>query len=103
MNYKKKLLVISQGYWPEHFPINDLVESIHRDKEFEISVLTGYPNYPEGRIYKWYEKNFFSKRYDKHPTGYKIFRVPIMKDKNSKISMFSYLSFIIMGIVMSLY
>ena len=103
MNYKKKLLVISQGYWPEHFPINDLVESIHRDKEFEISVLTGYPNYPEGRIYKGYEKNFFSKRYDNHSTGYKIFRVPIIRRiKNSKISIiFNYLSFIIMGIVMS--
>ena len=103
MNYKKKILVISQGYWPEHFPINQLVESFYRDKKIEISVLTGFPNYPEGKIYKGYEKNFFSKIYDKHSSGYDIFRFPIFRRrKNSKISViFNYLSFIVMGILFS--
>ena len=99
MNYKKKILIISQGYWPEHFPINQLVDSFHVDKKVEVSVLTGFPNYPEGKIYKGYEKNFFNKINDKHPKGYKIFRVPLIRRrKNSKISVvLNYLSFIIMG------
>ena len=99
MNYKKKILVISQGYWPEHFPINQLADSFHEDKKIEISVLTGFPNYPEGKIYKGYEKNFFNKIYDIHPKGYKIFRVPLIRRrKNSKISVvLNYLSFIVMG------
>ncbi len=100
MSYKKKLLIVSQGYWPEHFPINELVNSIHNDEKVEVSVLTGYPNYPDGKIYKGYEKNYLKKLYDKHPCGYNIFRVPVIRRvKNSKISViFNYLSFIIMGI-----
>ena len=100
MSYKKKLLIISQGYWPEHFPINELVNSIHNEKKIEVSVLTGYPNYPDGKIYRGYEKNFLKKLNDKHPSGYNIFRVPVIRRvKNSKISIiFNYLSFIIMGI-----
>ena len=103
MNYKKKILIISQGYWPEHFPINQLIDSVHKDKKIEISVLTGFPNYPEGKIFKGYEKNFFNKFHDKHPSGYNIFRVPILRRiKNSKISVFfNYLSFIVMGILLS--
>ena len=103
MNFKKKILVISQGYWPEHFPINYLVDNLYKDKKIEISVLTGFPNYPEGKIYKGYEKNFFKKINDKHPSGYSIFRVPVLRRvKNSKISVIlNYLSFILMGIFLS--
>jgi len=99
VNYKKKILIISQGYWPEHFPINQLADSFHEDKKIGISVLTGFPNYPEGKIYKGYEKNFFKKIYDIHPKGYKIFRIPLIRRrKNSKISVvLNYLSFIVMG------
>ena len=101
MNYKKKILVISQGYWPEQFPINQLVESFYKDKKVDVSILTGFPNYPEGKIYKGYEKNFINKMHDKHPSGYDIFRVPIIRRiKNNKISIiFNYLSFIVMGII----
>jgi len=103
VSYKKKILIISQGYWPEHFPINELVNVIHKDNKFEVSVLTGYPNYPEGKIYRGYEKNYLKKLYDKHLSGYNIFRVPVFRrKKNSKISIiFNYLSFIVMGIIFS--
>ena len=103
MNFKKKILIISQGYWPEHFPINHLVDNLHKDKKVEITVLTGFPNYPEGKIYKGYEKNFFKKIHDKHPSGYSIFRVPVFRRiKNSKMSVIlNYLSFILMGIFLS--
>lgn len=103
MNFKKKILIISQGYWPEHFPINHLVDNLYKDKKIEITVLTGFPNYPEGKIYKGYEKNFFKKIHDKHPSGYSIFRVPVFRRiRNSKISVIlNYLSFILMGIFLS--
>ena len=79
MNYKKKILVVSQGYWPEHFPINEFANAIHADKNIDVSVLTGFPNYPEGKIYNGYEKNFFKKIKDKHPSGYSIYRIPIIR------------------------
>ena len=103
MSYKKKILIVSQGYWPEHFPVNQLVDSLYDDKKVEVSVLTGFPNYPDGKIYNGYEKNFIKKFYDKHPKGYKIFRIPIIRrKKNNKLSVvFNYLSFIIMGTILA--
>ena len=46
------------------------------------------------------KKTYLKKLNDKHPCGYNIFRVPVIRRvKNSKISIiFNYLSFIIMGI-----
>lgn len=43
------ILVISQYFYPENFRINDLVEAL-AERGHEITVLTGLPNYPSGRI-----------------------------------------------------
>ena len=103
MKYKTKILIISQGFWPEHFPINEFVKTLSTEKDLEISVLTGFPNYPEGKIFRGYEKNYLKKIFDKNPAGYNIFRIPIIRRvKNSKISIvFNYLSFIFVGVLLS--
>lgn len=44
-----RVLVVSQYFWPENFRINDLVTELER-RGHEVAVLTGVPNYPEGRI-----------------------------------------------------
>lgn len=50
-----KILVICQHYYPEPFRISDICEElVHRGHEVE--VVTGVPNYPEGIVYKGYEK-----------------------------------------------
>ena len=46
----KKILLISQGFWPEIFPINTIVNELSKSN-FEIDVLTGYPNYPKGNFF----------------------------------------------------
>jgi glycosyltransferase involved in cell wall biosynthesis len=48
-----KILIITQYFWPENFKINDFAESFQR-KGHDITVLTGIPNYPEGRFYDGY-------------------------------------------------
>ena len=50
----KKILVISQGFWPEIFPINTIVNELSKSN-FEIDVLTGYPNYPKGNFFSGYK------------------------------------------------
>ena len=45
-----RLLVVSQYFWPENFRINDLVDALVQ-RGHEVTVLTGYPNYPEGEIF----------------------------------------------------
>lgn len=54
-----KILVICQCYYPEQFRINDICEELVKQKN-EVTVLTGLPNYPEGKVPKEYR--FFRKR-----------------------------------------
>ena len=44
-----KLLVVTQYFWPENFRINDLVAEMVR-RGHKVTVLTGIPNYPEGKV-----------------------------------------------------
>jgi glycosyltransferase involved in cell wall biosynthesis len=48
------LLIVTQYFWPESFIINDLVKTL-RDQGHTITVATGKPNYPEGRIFDGYQ------------------------------------------------
>ena len=46
-----KVLIVSQFFWPENFRINDLAKELNQ-RDHEVTVLTGIPNYPSG---KWFE------------------------------------------------
>lgn len=54
----KRILVITQYFYPENFRINDLVLEL-KNRGHEITVLTGLPNYPKGEYFEGYsvEKN----------------------------------------------
>jgi glycosyltransferase involved in cell wall biosynthesis len=54
-----KILIVTQYFWPENFKITDLAIAL-KGLNHEVTVLTGKPNYPEGKFYKGY--NFFNKR-----------------------------------------
>jgi glycosyltransferase involved in cell wall biosynthesis len=47
------LLIVSQYFWPESFRINDLARRLSA-QGVNVSVLTGNPNYPEGRTFQGY-------------------------------------------------
>ena len=69
-----KLLVVSQYFWPENFRINDLAVGL-AERGHEVTVLTGKPNYPEGRFFASY--GFFRHaRDDFH--GVDVVRVPLV-------------------------
>ena len=52
-NRKKRILVVTQNFYPESFGINDIVANLVKEG-FEVDVLTGLPNYPQGKFYKGY-------------------------------------------------
>ncbi len=54
-----KLLFVCQYYYPEQFRINDITEELVK-LGHDVTVLTGLPNYPEGKIHKDY--HFFKRR-----------------------------------------
>ena len=69
-----KILIVSQYFWPENFRINGVAKALHR-AGCEVTVLTGQPNYPEGRIFAGYR----AWRTDRelHPSGFQILRAPL--------------------------
>lgn len=48
-----RLLVVTQYFWPENFRINDLVSELAK-RGHQITVLTGKPNYPDGKVFPEY-------------------------------------------------
>ena len=53
MPSQKKILVVTQHFWPENFRINDIVEGFLQDG-IAVDVLCGLPNYPKGKWFPGY-------------------------------------------------
>ncbi len=92
-----RILVISQYFWPETFRINDIVKHL-KENNHHVDILTGEPNYPEGKLFFEYIKN--KKKFSSY-YGASIFRVPvILRGKGNELSLLlNYISFIFFGIV----
>lgn len=50
-----KILMVCQYYYPEPFRISDICETLAKNGH-DVTVLTGLPNYPEGKIYDNYRR-----------------------------------------------
>ena len=48
-----RILIITQYFWPENFKINSLVLELNNNGH-DVTVLTGLPNYPTGKISSGY-------------------------------------------------
>jgi len=92
------ILIVTQYFWPESFRINDLALGL-KEKGHHITVLTGIPNYPEGRFFSGY--GFLKKRVEDYQ-GIKVFRAPLLPRGNGgPISLvLNYLSFAICASIM---
>ncbi len=66
-----KILVVSQYFYPETFRVNTLCAELVR-RGHDVTVLTGYPQYPQGKIYDGYG---FNKPYETEWNGVKIERI----------------------------
>ncbi|MBP1154394.1 MULTISPECIES: glycosyltransferase family 4 protein [unclassified Paenibacillus] len=93
---KKHILVISQYFYPEQFRINDIcTEWVKRG--YKVTVITGIPNYPQGKYYDGY--GLFKKRKETY-NGIEIIRIPIIPRGNNPIMLvLNYLSFVLSGLI----
>lgn len=91
---KKHILVISQYFYPEQFRINDMcAEWVKRG--YKVTVLTGYPNYPQGKYYEGY--GWFKKTKERW-NGVDIIRIPLTARGQGSIKLAAnYFSFVISG------
>lgn len=86
-----RILVVSQYFWPENFRVNDLVSEFCKHGH-DVTVLTGYPNYPSGIIFPEFKSNPSSyARFQKA----NVLRMPVISRGNSNLKLLmNYISFV---------
>lgn len=92
-----RILIVGQYFWPENFRINEVAESLVR-AGCTVGVLTGPPNYPDGKVFAGYAAASF--RFERRG-GVSIHRVPLVpRGKGSALRLIlNYLSFVISACV----
>lgn len=85
-----KILVVCQYYSPEPFRISDICEALV-NKGHEVTVLTGLPNYPEGKVLSEYKRG---KKRNEVLNGVKLIRSFEIGRGNNSLKLFlNYISF----------
>lgn len=90
-----KLLLSTQYFWPESFSINEVARTLVK-RGIELVVMTGKPNYPEGKMFPGYAPLTLDRE---DYQGIRIRRVPIITRgiRNPLRLALNYLSFIVSG------
>jgi glycosyltransferase involved in cell wall biosynthesis len=96
-----RILVVSQYFWPEEFKINDLCLGL-KERGHEVTVLTGLPNYPQGKLYEGY--TLFNKTKEMW-NGIPVHRSWLLTRGNNKGARLAlnYLSFAILASIKALF
>ena len=87
-----RVLIVSQYYPPEAVPLPaDLAHGLAA-RGHQVKVLTGYPNYPSGRIFSGYRQRW---RHTERDGAVAVHRVPLFADHSPSAvrRMLNYLSF----------
>ena len=98
----KRILIYTNHYFPEQFKINDVVNWLN-EENYDIRVVTGFPNYPSGKIYKGY--GLFSKISSKVTDTLIINRLPLIpRGSGSNLMLaINYFSYFISSMLFTFY
>jgi glycosyltransferase involved in cell wall biosynthesis len=97
----KKILIVTECFYPEEFKINDVALS-WKNKGFDVDVLTLSPSYPLGKIYHGYKNKIYSKCEWQGINVYRVHAVLGYKDSTLK-KILKYVNFMILGSIVSLF
>ena len=76
---EKKLLIVTQHFWPEAFRVNDLAAGFI-ERGWQVDVLCGLPNYPKGEWFSGYR--YTGPRRETHD-GVNIYRAGEIRRKGN--------------------
>ena len=86
MPSQKKILVVTQHFWPENFRINDIVEGFLQDG-IAVDVLCGLPNYPKG---EWFPGYSAAGPFEEEWHGARLYRCKeVPRRGNTSVNIFS--------------
>lgn len=88
----KRVLLVAQNFYPEFFKSNDIASELVA-RGYDVDVLTGIPNYPEGVFPKGY--GVFKRRIDDYKGAkvYRVFQIPRGRRATGVRLAINYLSF----------
>lgn len=89
-----RFLIVTQYFWPENFRVNDLAGALVA-RGHHVTVLTGQPNYPDGRIFDAFraKPGAFLQHH-----GAEIVRVPLLARRRGSLRLvLNYASFVVTG------
>jgi glycosyltransferase involved in cell wall biosynthesis len=94
-----RILILSQHFWPEHFPINDVARTLAKQSHV-VTVGTGKPNYPDGVVFDGYSPRG-TQREALPGTDVDVVRVPLRPRGSSSAGELirNYLSYIWNGLI----
>jgi glycosyltransferase involved in cell wall biosynthesis len=97
----KKILIVTECFYPEEFKINDIALS-WKNKGYDVDVLTLVPTYPLGKVLLGYKNGFFRK--DEYQ-GINIFRIHAVTGyRDSAVKkIFKYINFMIFGSIVAIF
>lgn len=93
-----KILVVSQYFFPENFIINDLSLKL-AELGHSVTVVTGKPNYPAGKIAPGYRRKGIQR--ETFGENIELFRIPLRpRGTGTAAALFlNYVSFVISGLL----
>ena len=100
MVMKKKVLIVTECFYPEEFKINDVALE-WKKKGYDVDILTTVPTYPASKIYDGYENKWYQ---NDNWNGINIHRVKAVTGYKSSLfkKLLKYFSFMILGSFLSL-
>lgn len=98
---RKKILIVSECFYPEEFKINDVAFK-WSSLGYDVDVLTMVPSYPFGKIFSGYKNKIFSQNNFKGVTVHRIYTITGYKNSFFK-KILRFLNFSILGSVYALY
>ena len=94
MSKPKHILVVTQYFYPEPFRINDMCQEWVK-RGYKVTVVTGIPNYPQGKFYDGYG---YGKNRKETWNGVDIIRIPLIPRGHNAIGLVcNYFSFVVSG------
>jgi len=92
---KKKILIISEVFFPEEFKINDIAEYWIKNG-YKVDVLTLNPSYPESQIFDGYRNSLISRTRQRNINIFRLLTITGYKKSKLK-KILKYFSFMILG------
>lgn len=87
-----KILFLTQWFQPEPFFKGLPFVKALRDKGHDVEVLTGFPNYPGGKVYSGYKVRIYKREKMENMTVHRVLLYP-SHDKSAFRRILNYLSF----------